>query len=295
MAEYLARGLTADWLNAWLAGIGVTVLCGGAELSWSADPQPKALFGLVDDADLPTSIAARLPSLDEIERWVIAELPQNLDPATYREAAARARSMADPTLAVLTSDLGEPDKNKPNQLPSGPFNVGAPRGETLLKRFRRCLADLEASGDIADRVDRSLSGTGSRISANGLGFDYRRIAASVPGEAAKVVDPVVEVLAFYGLLLHPVSGDGRRIRQRGWLPGQARRGGFRWPVWSSPLDRCAIDGLLDVVYGSGSSPAPAVLPAQWELLGITGLYGVVPFERTGSSDPTRGYASERLL
>jgi len=46
MGDLLAPGLTADWLNAWLAAIGVTVLVPGIRLGWSADPLPVAHFDI---------------------------------------------------------------------------------------------------------------------------------------------------------------------------------------------------------------------------------------------------------
>ncbi len=292
-----AYGFTADWINAWLAAIGTTVLCKEVRLGWEGDPVPHAVFEWDGETDLPDLITGRLPSVEKAAEFVIAELGQGIDEAAYRRAAETARRAADPTLAILTTDLGGgPAQN--GYLPTGPFNVGVPRGETLFQRYARCLEGLGDGRTGAGRVAASLQGKAARIQANGLGFDYRRLAASVPGEAGKFVDPVVEVLAFYGLWLHPMGGDGRRPFQRGWVEAKAREDAFRWPVWQPRLDRWAIDALLDVVYrdaGNNGVEDHQRLHREWGLLGVTGLYAVMPFEPTGKSDPTRGYASRRLV
>jgi len=293
MAEFVAPGLAADWLNAWLAAIGVTVLLPDVRLGWTGDPVPKARFSFPGGSPLAERIAESLPTVDQLKELVIADLPQNLSASEFSRAAAQARERLDLSLALLTTDIGGLDKRK-GTLPTGPFNPGAPHGETLFTRLRACRQGLDVLGDLPALVDASLTGRGQRVEANGLGFDYRRIAASVPGEAPKWVDPVVECLCFFGLFLHPLSGNGRRPRQRGWAG--SRGSTFRWPVWENPLDRWAIDALLDVVYADlavlSSSIAP--LPGSWRRLSVSALFGAVPFQRTGPSDPTRGYASERL-
>jgi hypothetical protein len=59
-------------------------------------------------------------------------------------------------------------------------------------------------------------------------------------------DPVVELLTFAALLLFPVRGNGRRIRQRLWTDNSTRRGAFQWIAWRPALDRWGIDALLDL-------------------------------------------------
>lgn len=304
MQHYVARGLPADWLNAWLAAIGITVLVPEARLGWTDDYVPKAVLSWPGDDDLPNLIATHLPSVDDLEQLTIAGLPQNIERDQYREAAARARQDHDLSLGVITTDLGtQPQKNT---LPNGPFNVGAPRGETVFRRLRACRRALDNGASLGEQVTDVLNGRGRRVKLNGLGFDYRRIAAPVAGEADKLVDPVVECLCYHGLLLHPMGGDGTNQRQRGWFGSPRRRRGFVWPSWKPELDRWSIDALLDVIYGdtarmAATSGAPRTslapqlkLPAAWRRLGAAGLYGHVPFRQTGASDATRGYATERL-
>jgi len=293
MAEFVARGLAADWLNAWLAAIGVGVLLPDVRLGWTGDPVPRARFSFPGGLPLAERIAESLPTVDQLEELVIADLPQNVPADEFSRAAELARERLDLSLALVATDIRGLDKRK-ETLPTGPFNPGVPHGETLFTRLRACRQGLDGIGDLSALVDASLTGRGRRVKANGLGFDYRRIAASVPGEAPKWVDPVVECLCFFGLFLHPLSGDGRVPRQRGWTG--PRRSTFRWPVWENPLDRWAIDALLDIAYADLAMPSSSIvpLPSSWRRLSVSALYGAVPFQRTGSSDPTRGYASERL-
>lgn len=296
MGEQITPGLPADWLNGWLAAIGITVLVPDVRLGWTDEPVPRARFSVPGDEPLAELVAAHLPSVDELEQLVIAELPQNITPEQFRKAAEAARNRRDASLSVLTTDVSGAGRG--GGLPNGPFNVGAPRGETLYTRLRACRQRLDGNRPLAELVHETLAGRARRQELNGLGFDYRRIAGSVPGEAAKLVDPVVECLCFYALQLHPVGGDGERVQQRGWTSRPARKHAFRWPVWSNPLNQSAIDALLDIVYRetvdvSSIGPQHGV-PQRWRRLGVTGLYGTVPFQQTGSSDTTRGYASEHL-
>ena len=292
-------GLPADWLNAWLAAVGVTVLCPGVRLSWSEDPVPCARFTWSVDAPLAALIQDALPPTDDLADLVFAELRHKIPLPVYQNSAQRTRKRSlskrqgeDSTLAILATDLAEPDRD--GSLPTGPFNIGVSRGETLFARLRRCRDALD-DGDaaLAAQIERTFAGQGRRVLANGLGFDYRRIAAPVPGEATKFVDPVIEVLAFFGLWLFPTGGDGRRLRARGWTGSPSKPGAFSWPAWRDPLDRWGIDSLLDLFYGRppGSRLGRSLAPG----IALSAVYGLVPFERTGQSDPTRGYGSERLV
>ena len=84
-----------------------------------------------------------------------------------------------------------------------------------------------------------FSGHAVRVNDNGLGFDQTRLG-SQSDNTDKWVDPVAEVLAFFGLALLPVRGDGIdrrqgrffdvRESQRGWLKntGGPRERRFMW-------------------------------------------------------------------
>jgi len=290
MSTFTAPGLPSDWLNAWLAAVGTTVIVPGLRLGWTQEPTPKAQFAITTNTSLAKLITAHMPGIEELDELVIATLDQNLDQDQYQLAAQKARQRRDPSLSILTTDLAKPTKNE--TLPTGFFNVGAPRGETLHNRLRACRTALDtAEKTLESLVTDTLEGRGMRIKANGLGFDYHRITAPVPGEATKMVDPLIECLCFFGLLLHPVSGDGNNLLQRGWISRT-----FAWPTWTPALDRWAIDALLDHTHLTltNQSAAPPDISPPLQRLGITALYQSIPFQRTGSSDTTRGYASQQV-
>ena len=55
-------GLPADWLNGWLAAIGVTVLVPGTRLCWTDDGVPSAVLETEQPVDLPKVVAEALPT-----------------------------------------------------------------------------------------------------------------------------------------------------------------------------------------------------------------------------------------
>ena len=72
-----APGLPADWLNGWLAAIGVTVLIPGARLCWTDDGVPSAVFETDEPVDLAKVVADALPTL------------RDAGPLGHRQNAAR--------------------------------------------------------------------------------------------------------------------------------------------------------------------------------------------------------------
>lgn len=292
MVHHIARGLPADWLNAWLAAIGVTVLVSDARLGWTDDPVPRARFSVPDGHDLATLIANALPTTTRIEEMAFAGLNQSVSPDDYHDAAQRARESSDDTLAVVVTDLAGSASGE--ALVKGNFNVGMEGKESLDRRLLRCRRDLPDGEALTRLAADTLDGRGRRTNANGLGFDYRRLAGPVPEEALRTADPLIECLCFFGTTLFHTRGNGHRLHQRGWPDRATRRHGFLWPTWRPALDRWAIDGLLDLAYaafknGAGRPTRLADL-GHW---GLNGLYGSVPFEKAGRS-VTKGYAAERL-
>lgn len=288
MGELAAPGLTVDWLNGWLAAIGVTVLVPNARLRWSSDAVPHAVFAVPDDGPSAVErIAAALPTVDDLASLAIArpgdggaEFARKVALDTYRLRAGLARAIRDWSLSSSVTDLVA--ELPPDGLQHSPFDPSAPRGVTLWERVVACRRVIGAE---VDAVARTMSGFGVRASVNGLGFDVRRLVAGVrPG--ALGVDPVVELLAFCALGLFPVRGDGRAVRTRGWTGPAMRRGSFRWFAWTPWLDRWAIDALLDAGFGSG--------PEQSARLGVTAWYQSVPYQGLGSADVTRAYGGEPL-
>lgn len=282
MAEYTAFNWTADWLNAWLAAIGATVLVDGLELAWTDDPLPAARFRLAGDEEVPAAIAAAMPTPDEVDRLAIArhlegsvEFGRKVTLETYQSRAAVARECGDWTLSATVTDLVDLSRSNA-EFGRSPFDAPAPGGETLWKRLRACVA---VGGGI-EAVDASACGDALRSKMNGLGFDYRRILSPTDPNGDTFVDPVVEVLAFVGTLLVPIRGDGRRSLIRGWSRSPSRPGAFTWPVWHRPRTAGGIDALLD---------------EWWAGVSNRTAFESVPYMPQGTSDTTRGYGSRRLM
>lgn len=288
-------GLRGRWLNGWLAAVGATVLCPSLRLDWTQQPSPVGVLTSDDDRDVAQSVAAALPDEAELSHLAIARevvtdggeardlppMPRKVPMETFRARARLARERHDPFLAASLSDLVDED-----ECAHSPFDPSVPRGVTLHDRLLRCVSDLPADSDARiEAVVATLDGTARRVEGNGLGFDYLRLPAQAEGGALRV-DPTVETLAFFALALFPARGDGRRVRVRGWTSSHTQRGAFTWPVWREPLDRWAIDALLDRWYKN-----PETAPRY----GVTAAYRSVPYQPTGSGDVTRAYTSERCL
>lgn len=291
MREEHAPGLCVDWLNAWLAALGITVLLPGVRLRWTDDPVPSACFVVPRDRPLAELVAGALPSVGDLRRLAIVrsidgrlELPRTVSLDAYADRAALARSTRDWSLAATVTDLVA--KPADNGLPHSPFDPPVPKGLTLWERVVACRNAIE---DTTTHAADTLAGRGRRRKGNGLGFDVRRLPAGVQPDAPVSVDPLIEILAFSALVLFPVRGNGAREHTRGWTGPPGERGSFRWCAWQPALDRWAIDALLDVLPKARSDPAHAAR------LGITAWYRSVPYEPRGERDPTRAYGAEREL
>ncbi len=294
-------GLGAGWLNSWLASIGVLRLLPDARLGWDGRGSPKAVLVGVDGG-LAEAVAATLPAVSDLDRLAIArhragcaELPRSVTRETYRERAAIARANpGDWSLAATLTDLVPGD-----EIVHGPFDPAVPKGLTLYERVRACREKLPSdSASLATAVASTLAGRGRRVQANGLGFDVSRSSAGVDASAQVMVDPVIECLAFEGLQLFPMRGDGERAGglQRGFTSSASRRRAFRWPAWTQPLDLWGVDALLDQVASAlprdGSVTAGVI--DRLQRLGVTALYGSVYQRPRGSADTYRAYGGERL-
>lgn len=277
---YEAPGLPADWLNGWLAAVGVVVLLSDVRLSWSPDAIPIARFHGTDIGGLPERLVAAMPRDEELALLAIrAEGPggrmgQSIDKATYRERACEAREKRDWSLGISHSDLGGAKDEKLNS--AGPFNVGVEKGVTLWERLMKIGRDLGADRNSADLMRMTLQGTAPRVGGNGLAFDCRRLPSGVqpPGPMCQ---PFVELLAFSGISLFPVRGDGKHLRQRGWT---SKPESFRYPVWSAELNSDAIDAFLDLGVWSARHVA-------------NGWYKTRSYKKSGRETRT-GYYAERV-
>ena len=303
----VSGGLRGDWLNGWLAALGVVVLVPEARLSWTADARPRAALG-PRSADLAEAIAAALPDATGLEDLSIAKrrMGRIVNLPTYYEAADRVRTgdRSDFSLGMSVTDLAELESAA--ALPHSRFDPPAPQGQTLWDRVVRCRESLGERTAVVAAVAATLEGRGRRKPMNGLGFDVRRLAAAVHGGDERYVDPVVECLAFFGLSLLPTRGDGAHELGRGWHrePGKRGRTQFHWPIWEPALDRWGVDALLGAFHAAladslrppraGSQAHRARDAARFLRLGVTGCYQAVPYRQTSTLDATRGFGSSRL-
>jgi len=243
--QMAAPGWTANWLNAWLAAIGATVLVDGLRLRWHGHAVPCAVFAWEGHQSLHDLLEAALPSSTEMERYAVArrlgglrELKRNAEPATFAERAAFAREHGDWTLGATQSDLMVNARGHVYASPlykGGPGPVGTIHDRLLDVRCRVDAATIEAS----------LAGRNPRVERFGLGFDERRFFDPTYGVATgSWVDPAVEVFAFFGMLLFPTRGDGRSGSTRGWK-GEGREEVLEWTAWRPLLSVAGIDALLD--------------------------------------------------
>jgi hypothetical protein len=273
-----APGLPADWLNAWLAAIGVTVLLPSVKLSWTDDVIPHAIFWVEEGIDLPEAIFGVLPSADELGLLPTARrhpdsaasFDRNVSLEVFQDRARIERSAHTSTLAATVTDLVEGRGSE--VLRTSPFNTPAPGGVTLWERLVACRGEIREQ----TQVGHTLNGQANRLKGNGLGFDCRRAPGGVPSapKESKFVDPVIETLAGFGLRLFPVRGNGRRETTRRWTGGSTQVGSFTWFSWLPRLDVWAIDAVLD--------KAESVARRRWE---------VVPLKVSNAQDPTRAFFS----
>lgn len=269
MPDVHAPGWTADWLNAWLAAIGVTVLLPDVKLHWEQRARPHAVFTAIDDSPLWPRVAGAMPTVETLDQSPIAGMERKVDIEEYRRRASASRRATD-SIAVSLTDLCDLDKDAHGPFdPSGP---GTTKGQYT--RLVKCIS-ATATDVLADALERSAAGRPTRVEGFGLGFDYRRLVSGEQSRAAKQVDPVVEVLSWSALRLFPVRGDGRRPRQRGWTNRV-----FAWWAWEIPLDRWGIDALLDRL---PQRSAPRTMAA----------YESAKYEGQGS-DAQVAYGSRRL-
>ena len=297
--ELACSGLPAAWINGWLAAVGATVLDDRLRLHWTHDSKRAVLSSAeLDPAD---ALAMSWPDREELADLPIAEywrqagiLQRTVDVEAFAERARASRGHS--RSWTLSSSMTDLSVDRKGEVAHALFD---PAGPGTIKWLHHRL--MKAHGYVVDaspdRLHASLTGHAERVNDNGLGFDQTRLG-SQSDKSTRWTDPVVEVLAFFGLALLPMRGSGadgrlggRTVgdgRQRGWLPPpegrEARR--FHWPAWSQPLDAQGIDALLDAW-----TPAKR---SQWPLFGIHAAWQTVAFRPQGSADTTRALGAERL-
>lgn len=284
MTIYEAPGLTADWLNGWLAAVGVTVLLPEVRLAWSNEASPIARFEGPGVDGLPAKIAAALPSPEQIGALAIrldgpgGTLSQKAKRVVYSARAAESRRTGDWSLGVAHTDLAYGKYSQSDDVERGPFHAGREGRATLWKGVIDSAVSIQ-SNDVCAIVELTLAGRGRRVEGAGLAFDCRRLPSSPQVQGPRVV-PVVELLGFLGLSLFPVRGDGRNVRQRGW---SSEGRSFQYPVWSQFIGAYGIDALIDA--------ADAAAPDRRLALGVTRHYRTKAYEAAGSETST-AYFSE---
>ncbi len=305
-------GLPADWLNSWLASIGLLVLEPRLRLSWTPERSPIAVFS-AEGTDDPLELAVQAwPQTNRLKCMPIArhlkELPEmerTVPLGVFKQRAEYARSHTDSwTLSSCITDL---EVERPaNTVSHAYLDPTAPRGTTLHDRLVSCFHHVE-SPQLA--VPATLQGYGRRVKANGLGFDASRIAG-LADSSKTYVDPVIEVLAFFGLRLLPMRGEGLDVgksgarhrfaaRQRCWSldRGQSSRAQrMTWPAWTPALDLAGVDALIDVWAGLHERQARGQRTSHAELsrLGVHAAWETRAYIGRGSSDATKGFMSTRV-
>ena len=304
MSEVECPGLPASWFNAWLAAVGTTVLVPELRLSWTTDADSRAVLCAAGDSDIAGLLAAAWPTSERIADLPIAEnwrggrtIAPNVPLPAFRERAAVSRGHNDTWALTSTytdlhvEEAGDGDEivARSRLAPAAPGPVGP-----IHRRLARVLGRVD---EPLVQLKATLEGRARRVSANGLGFDIARITAT-GDDSDKVVDPVLEVLSFFGMALLPIRGAGtrRRANERAWVqrarqrlwfrdPDDSRRMRLMWPAWRDPLTVQGIDALLDVW-----DPART---AEWHRFGVHAAWRAVEFFGQGK-DTTYGIGSEAL-
>ena len=299
MRQLTCPGWPGAWINGWLAAVGTTVLDARVRLHWTMDGVPLAVLSASEVDPVAALVeswpdAALLADLPIAENWKGAGEVRRTVPVEAFAGRARV-ARGHPNAWTLSSTMTDLCVDEHGEVAHAPFDPAGPGTiKWLHHRLMKVHAHVEPS---SAGIGHSLAGRAGRVKDNGLGFDQTRLGSQAD-DATRWVDPVVEVLAFFGLALLPVRGLGGdrqldrfadvRERQRGWQQTPGRRGPrrFHWPAWGQPLDSSGIDALLDVW-----SPEKR---RTWTRVGVHAGWRTVPFQSRGSADTTRAFGAERL-
>ena len=296
MSQLTCPGWPGAWINGWLAAVGATVLDARIRLHWTTDGVPLAVLS-ASEVDPVAALVESWPDAALLADLPIAENWKGTDEVRRRvpvEAfAARARAVrGHPYSWTLSSTMTDLCVDEHGDVAHAPFDPSVPKGITLHQRLMTVHGAVKPS---SLHIDDSLAGCAGRVKANGLGFDLARLGAQAD-VTDRWIDPVVEVLAFFGLALLPVRGSGAdrrgsrfiRERQKGWhrTTGSRDPQRFRWPAWGPPLDSNGIDALLDTWEPDKKR--------SWTRVGVHAGWRIVPFKPSVVADPTRGLGAERL-
>ena len=300
MQEINCPGLPAAWINAWLAAIGATVLDPRVRLHWTREDSPVAvLSSLVSDP--VEALVESWPSATFLQELPIAENWNDSGELRRKVSAdqfvARAKAVrGHPYAWTLSSTMTDLSVDENGEVAHAPFDPAGP-GTTKWLHHRLVKVHKFAGPMSVERLRESLAGAANRVKDYGLGFDSTRLG-SLADKTDHWIDPVVELLAFFGLASFPVRARGvdRRLsrrsapdeRQRGWrkVPGGDEARSFVWPAWVQPLDTAGVDALLDLWNPWRKD--------SWASLGVHAAWQSVRYERRGSADNTRAIGARSL-
>lgn len=305
-------GLPAEWVNGWLAAVGTTVLDPEMRLSWTPDPSPIAVLHH-PNKEPATAIADAWPDKGRLEEMPLARdrdgcapMERQVPVEIFVERVNATRGHPDAwTLTSSLTDLAL-DSGKAAHAPLDPAGPGTIKWlHHRLVKVNGHIPHDDPTG-LNEAVTDALAGLSVPVADNGLGFDISRIPDRANESGGLIlVEPVIEVLAFFGLALLPVRGDGiqqrqERARQRGHGIGDRRDGVFIWPAWSQSLDRWGIDALMDAWHQTwkprktGDVLQWRTSQSRWERLGVHTGWETRPYRPTASADSTRGLSSMRI-
>lgn len=300
MGQLCCKGIPACWINGWLAAVGATVLDRRLRLHWTEGDNLAVLSA--HGCDPVDALVESWPNEDLLNDLPIAETWQgagvlqrqvSIDSFRHRVQVGRNHHHS----WTLSSTLTDLSVDKDGKVSHAPFDPAGP-GTVKWLHHRLCKIHKHVKQPSAERIRTSLAGCAHRVQNNGLGFDQTRLG-SLADDTARFVDPVVEVMAFFGLALLPMRGDGTDDQlasrtagngghQRGWrkLPGHQKGRRFHWPAWGQPLNADGIDALLDVWNPYQKS--------RWLSFGVHAAWRSAEYMRENQNDPTRAYGAERL-
>ena len=298
--EVICQGLPAFWINGWLAAIGATVLDPRIRLHWTMSDHLAVLSAA--DCDPIDALVESWPDTALLEDLPIAEnwkgkavLKRKVPVDSFKQRVQAARQHHRSwTLSSTMTDLSV-DKN--GEVAHAPFDPSGP-GTIKWLHHRLLKTHKHVKQPSAQRIRASLASEAPRVKENGLGFDTARIGSQAD-KTDPYIDPIVEVMTFFGLSLLPMRGpgvDGRLAsetsgdggRQRGWRKPANFRGApcFHWPAWQQPLDVHGIDALLDLWNPDRQK--------RCQRFGVHAAWRSARYKAVSTSDPTKAYGSERL-
>ena len=297
--QKVTSGWLANSVNTWLAAIGTTVLVPGMRVGWTEEALPEAILEY-PYGDPVQAVVDAWPSSKRIQEMPLSDLrlykrkdtgklKRKVLVEVFSEHLISNRCHPDAwTLTSTMTDLAVGDDNTAG---NGSFDPAGPG--TIKWLHHRLQKTYDSVTNPDHQIRASLTGLPQYMAGNGLGFDIARLGHSEDNW----IDPVAEVLTFFGLAMFPVRGDGIKrkyssARQRGWQGTRQRN--FVWPAWKQPLDRYAIDALLDVWWyhnRDGNKPVNWQQNSLWKQLGIKAVWQSPRYTPTGSADRTCAYGA----